>query len=225
VALIGALDSLTPGRMTPREVAATAHRIEVDRLGTQSGIQDQLCAAFGGINYIEITHYPQASLSQLPVPNNVWSELDRRLVLLFLGSAHLSSAVHDRVIASLNREGESSPQLEELRHAAQQARDAVLAADFHALGRAMIQNMDAQSRLHADLVSPRAHAAVEVAAANGALGWKVNGAGGEGGSVTILCGPEMRSKRQLLRALRHTDPLFQIIPTHLSRHGLHVWQA
>ena len=225
VALIGALDSLTPGRMTPREVAATAHRIEVDRLGTQSGIQDQLCAAFGGINYIEITHYPQASLSQLPVPNNVWSELDRRLVLLFLGSAHLSSAVHDRVIASLNREGESSPQLEELRHAAQQARDAVLAADFHALGRAMIQNMDAQSRLHADLVSPRAHAAVEVAAANGALGWKVNGAGGEGGSVTILCGPEMRSKRQLLRALRHTDPLFQIIPTPLSRHGLHVWQA
>ena len=86
----------------------------------------------------------------------------------------------------------------------------------------MIENMDAQSRLHADLESPRAQAAVAVAAANGALGWKVNGAGGEGGSITILCGPESRSKRQLLQALRHTDPLFSIIPTHLSRHGLRV---
>lgn len=225
VALIGALDSLTPGRMTPRQVAAAAHRIEVDRLGAQSGIQDQLCAAFGGINYIEITSYPQASLSQLTVPNTVWRELDRRLVLLFLGSAHLSSEVHDRVIASLNRAGENAPQLEELRHAAQQARDAVLGADLHTLGRAMIENTDAQSRLHPDLVSPRAQAAVEVAAANGALGWKVNGAGGEGGSITILCGPGTGSKPRLLRALRQADARFQIIPTHLSRHGLRVWPS
>jgi D-glycero-alpha-D-manno-heptose-7-phosphate kinase len=225
VALIGALDSLTPGRMTPRQVAAAAHRIEVDRLGAQSGIQDQLCAAFGGINYIEIASYPQASLSQLAVPNTVWRELDRRLVLLFLGSAHLSSEVHDRVIASLNRAGENAPQLEELRHAAQQARDAVLGADLHALGRAMIENTDAQSRLHPDLVSARAQAAVQVAAANGALGWKVNGAGGEGGSITLLCGPGTGSKPRLLRALRQADARFQIIPTHLSRHGLRVWPS
>src|SRR5689334_4356217 len=45
VALIGALDCLTPGRMTPHEVAYAAHRVETDRLKLQSGIQDQLCAA------------------------------------------------------------------------------------------------------------------------------------------------------------------------------------
>ena len=135
---------------------------------------------------------PQASISQLPVPKEVWWELTRRLVLLFLGGAHLSSEVHDRVIASLDREGERSPSWRSSASPPNRRETPCWARTSLALGRAMIENMDAQSRLHADLVSPSGRAAVAVAAANGALGWKVNGAGGEGGSLTILCGPESR---------------------------------
>src|SRR5262245_12421411 len=40
VALVGALDALTPGRLTPEEAAYAAHSIEVDMLKRQSGIQD-----------------------------------------------------------------------------------------------------------------------------------------------------------------------------------------
>jgi D-glycero-alpha-D-manno-heptose-7-phosphate kinase len=54
VALIGALDALTPGRLTPHEIAYAAHRVETQRLKLQSGIQDQLCAAYGSLNYIEM---------------------------------------------------------------------------------------------------------------------------------------------------------------------------
>ncbi len=225
VALVGALDSLTPGRRTPHQIASIAQRIEVDRLGTQSGVQDQLCAAYGGINYIEMSTYPRASVSQLAVHDSVWSELERRLVLVFLGRSHVSSEVHDRVIASLEQEGASSPRLEALRRTAEQARDAVHTADFPALGRSMIQNTDAQGRLHADLVGKEARAAIEVAAAFGALGWKVNGAGGEGGSITLLSGPDMTVKGRLLDALRDSDPRLAVIPTSLSRHGLRVWQT
>jgi D-glycero-alpha-D-manno-heptose-7-phosphate kinase len=223
VALIGALDTLTPGRLTPHEIAYAAHRIEVDRLGLQSGIQDQLCAAYGGINFIEMSSYPHASVSQLSVPNPVWWELERRLSLLFLGRTHVSSDVHDRVIAALAIEGAGSPQLEGLRRAAQEARDAVCAGDFRALARAMIANTDAQRRLHGDLVSDDAQRAIDVAAADGAWGWKVNGAGGEGGSLTFLCGPDMRRKRRMLRTLEEADFRFRIVPITLSRHGLRVW--
>jgi D-glycero-alpha-D-manno-heptose-7-phosphate kinase len=89
----------------------------------------------------------------------------------------------------------------------------------------MAENTEAQGRLHPGLVSGEARAAIEVATANDALGWKVNGAGGEGGSVTLLCGPDMRVKRRLLRALEEAHPLFRIIPTYLSRYGLRVWQS
>ena len=54
VALIGSLDRLTPGRMTPYEVALTAQKIETEMLGQQCGIQDQLCSAYGGINFINM---------------------------------------------------------------------------------------------------------------------------------------------------------------------------
>jgi D-glycero-alpha-D-manno-heptose-7-phosphate kinase len=223
VALIGALDALTPGRMTPHEVASLAHRVETDRLGMQSGVQDQLCAAYGGINFIDMPAYPHASVTQLPVPHAVWWELEQRLVLVFLGRAHVSSEVHDRVIASLEAEGAGSSHLDALRCAAENARDTVCAGDLAGLGRAMIANTDAQVRLHPSLVSDEAHAVFDVASTHGALGWKVNGAGGEGGSVTLLCGPGARAKRQLLRALRDADPLFRVIPTALSRDGLRVW--
>ena len=53
VALIGALDALTPGRLTPHEVALTAQSVETDMLHQQCGIQDQICSAYGGINYID----------------------------------------------------------------------------------------------------------------------------------------------------------------------------
>jgi D-glycero-alpha-D-manno-heptose-7-phosphate kinase len=75
VAMVGALDCLTPGRLTPYEIARTAHRIETDLLKQQSGIQDQLASAFGGINYIDMHEYPHAAVSTINVPNTVWWEL------------------------------------------------------------------------------------------------------------------------------------------------------
>lgn len=225
VALIGSLDMLTPGRMTPYEVAQTAQKIETEMLAQQCGIQDQLCSAFGGINYIEMYQYPQASVSQLHVPDTTWWELEKRLVLVFLGKAHSSSDVHETVIADLEGATPDSPKLENLRQTAAKSRDAVYAGDFASLGRAMIENTEAQTRLHPALVGAEAQQLIELAQAHGALGWKVNGAGGDGGSLTLLMGAESAQKRRLIRDLAGTNSHFQHIPIYLSRYGLRVWDT
>jgi D-glycero-alpha-D-manno-heptose-7-phosphate kinase len=222
VALVGALDALTPQRRSLEEVAQAAHRIEVERLGLQSGVQDQLCAALGGINFIEVDPYPAAVRTPLPAAERLRHELEGRLMLLHLGRAHRSSQMHDRVIAYLAREGQSSPDLEELRACAVMARDAVLARDLEGLGRAMIRNTDAQAHLHEDLVSAQAHRAIDIATAHGASGWKVNGAGGDGGSLSILCGPDLTRRSAMEHALVAADPLLRVIPIRLSEHGLAV---
>jgi len=223
VALIGALDQLTPGRITPLEAAYASHHIETKILGQQSGIQDQLCSAFGGINYIEMFNYPYAAVSPIFVPQPVWWELQRRLSLIFLGRSHISSTVHEMVIRDLEDAGPDCPQLEALRRAAELSRDAVYAGDFAALGRAMVGNTEAQRQLHPKLISRQAEQIIEIARAHGALGWKVNGAGGEGGSLTLLSGPSMSRKRAMLRTIDETNPLFQHIPIYLSQFGLRVW--
>jgi D-glycero-alpha-D-manno-heptose-7-phosphate kinase len=225
VALIGALDALTPGRFTPHEIAYRAHRVEVERLGLQSGIQDQLCAAFGALNFIEMTSYPHATLSQIQVPNTIWWELERRLILVFLGKTHSSSAVHEQVISGLELAGGGAAPLEALRRAAERARDAVYAGDFTALGQAMNENTAAQHTLHPALIGTEARELIALAQEYGAIGWKVNGAGGEGGSVTLLCGASASERRALLRTIAQANSLFQPIPIYLSRTGLRVWES
>ena len=225
VALIGALDALTPGRLTPHEVAYAAHRVETERLKLQSGIQDQLCSAYGGINFIEMFRYPYATVSQIHVPNAVWWELERRLVLIFLGKPHSSSAVHDQVIAGLERDGAASPRLEALRRTAERSRDALYAGDFAAFGRAMADNTAAQADLHPALVSAEAREVIALAQEYGASGWKVNGAGGAGGSITLLCGESASAQRSLLRTIIQSNPRFEPIPIYLSRFGLRVWEG
>jgi D-glycero-alpha-D-manno-heptose-7-phosphate kinase len=225
VALIGALDRLTPGRLTPHEVAYLAQSVETDMLKQQCGIQDQLCAAYGGINYIEMFQYPHAAVSPIRVPDEVWWELERRLALVYLGRSHDSSQVHVKVIRDLEDLGPTARQLTPLRATAELSRDALYAGDFAGLGRAMIQNTEAQRNLHPDLVGRDAQRVIEIARAHGALGWKVNGAGGEGGSVTILCGPRFHVRRAMLREIEAEDPLFQNIPISLSRLGLRVWEG
>lgn len=224
VALIGALNRLTPGRMTPHEVAYAAHHVEMNMLGLQCGIQDQICSAYGGINYIEMHEFPRASVSQIAVSNAIWWELERRLVLIYLGKSHSSSDVHKKVIRDLESEGSESRRINDLRLTAERSRDAVYSGDFIAFGRAMVDNTDAQGRLHPDLISPDAHRVIDIAKKHGAIGWKVNGAGGEGGSLTILCGPSSFAKRRMIENIEAEDRLYRHIPTYLSRFGLRTWE-
>lgn len=223
VAFLGALDMLTPGRRAPHEIAALAHRVETEKLGLQCGIQDQICSAYGGICFIEMFKYPLSSVSQIKVPDSLWWELERRLALVYLGKSHSSSDVHGQVIRSLEQPGADKSVLGQLRKAAYTGKDALYAGDLRGLGKAMIANTEAQGQLHPALISGDAERVIEIAKKHGAVGWKVNGAGGEGGSLTILCGAEAEKKRAFVREVQEAGN-YSVIPTYLSRTGLRRWE-
>jgi len=218
VALLGGLTAVRSEQLSSLDIAYTAHRLEVDVLGVQSGIQDQLSSAFGGINYLEIEPYPEATVRALPA----WDALSPRLTLVFLGRAHNSSDMHRKVIEEV--EHRQSGAFSRLRDAAIAARDAVLARDLDAFGRAMIANTEAQTLLHSELVGVDARRAIEIAATQGALGWKVNGAGGDGGSVTILS-PTQEVKAALEGRFAMLDMRYRVLPIQVSTVGLQVWGA
>ena len=225
VALLGALDALKGSHMSRHAVAETAQAVETQDLGLQCGIQDQLCAAYGGINFIEMKRYPHATVDQLHLPSTLLHSLEKRLMLIYLGKAHHSSGVHEKVIAQLEAAGAEAPQLAALRATAPQSRDALLTGDFAALGRAMIENTQAQANLHPALISPEAARLIAIARSHGALGWKVNGAGGDGGSLTLLCGSPQGARRALRQAIQKESPVFSEISIQLDSHGLRVWEG
>jgi D-glycero-alpha-D-manno-heptose-7-phosphate kinase len=138
---------------------------------------------------------------------------------VFLGRAHRSSAVHDEVIAGLAGRGPVASPLESLRQVAVEGRDALATGDLAAFGRAMVANTAAQAELHDGLVSGEARRVIDLARAHGALGWKVNGAGGPGGSLTVLLGPG--GDGGLTAAVTAVDPRFAVRTVRLSHRGLH----
>jgi D-glycero-alpha-D-manno-heptose-7-phosphate kinase len=225
VALIGALDCLTPGRLTPHEVALAAQKIETELLKQQCGIQDQIASAYGGINYIDMYQYPHATVSQIRIPDRVWWDLESRLSLIFLGHAHSSSETHTMVIRELEDAGPEAAKLRPLRLTAEKSKDALYAGDLEALGRAMIENTEAQAGLHPALIGPDHQRIIEIARRYQAPGWKVNGAGGAGGSVTVLSRADATSKRAMIREIEAANPRYKNIPIYLSRFGLRAWES
>jgi D-glycero-alpha-D-manno-heptose-7-phosphate kinase len=222
VALLAAFDVLRGAPLDPAALARRAHRVEVEQLGQESGIQDQIAAAYGGINFVEMPRYPDAVVTRLALAPDVRAALGRRLLHVYLGRSHESWSVHRDVIASLAGGANARDRLEPLRGLARQGRDALRAGDLAAYGRALSANTDAQAALHHALVGAAARQVIALARAHGAAGWKVNGAGGDGGSVTVLCGPADHARAGLAEALQRGRPGLRILPLELCGTGVHA---
>lgn len=223
VALIGALNELQPRRLGWAEVARMAHRVETEGLGQQSGIQDQIAAAHGGITFVDMGRYPEARTSAVAVSPELRRELDRRICLVYLGRPHRSSAMHERVIAELEAGGPQMKTIREMTGIAEEARRSLHAGDLKAYGEAMVRNNECQRVLSGGLVSREADAVAALARRFGALGWKVNGAGGRGGSISVLaCGDDVLRWRMIEKINRMGGGL-RVIPVSLSSRGLQAW--
>ncbi len=220
VALLGALASLAGKILKPEDIASLAHQIETVQLGLQSGIQDQFCAALGGICFIHMHSYPDAYVERILVLKSAILKLQKRLSLVSLGQPHRSSALHDQVIRFLKAKGSGFHVLKKLRILAEKARNALISSDIEAFGKIMIQNTECQRALHPALVSRKARRLISLAKKHGASGWKVNGAGGDGGSLTILGSEDQRMRDNLIAEIKAMGGGIQVIPVSLNFAGL-----
>jgi D-glycero-alpha-D-manno-heptose-7-phosphate kinase len=115
--------------------------------------------------------------------------------------------------------------LQRLRRTAAKSRDALQRSDFVAFEKAMIENTEAQRSLDPELIGASHQQIIDIAKEHGALGWRVNGAGGEGGSVTLLSGPDRSARCSMLRTIESTNANYRDIPIRLNPFGLRVWDS
>ena len=198
VAVIGAVWTIEDRRFTMAELASAALAVETG-LGLQSGIQDQLAAAFGGTHRFDV-RYPTLgyALRLTPDPAVLFAD---RLVTVYLGQPHSSSAIHEQVIAELEAGGHKRA-LDDLRVAAMNAAASLLRGDLRGFGRSMTEHNDATRRLHPTIVSTLADEIGAMAIEHGAVGWKANGAGGNGGTISLLASENCDERTALMERLR-----------------------
>lgn len=216
VALVGALLCARGEALDPARVAALAHRLET-ATGKQSGVQDHWAAAFGGVSLLHVD-YPQVQRAAVPVDRGVAAHLDRVLHTVWFGQPHASSALHDEVIARLELEG-APVALDRIRAAASVAAGALAEGDLTRYGWALAENHEAIRLLHADLLSADADELSAIAVEHGARGWKVNGAGGSGGSMVVL-GPSDRDADAALCEAIAARPGWGLIVAPIAERGV-----
>ncbi len=182
----------------------------------ECGVQDQLAAAYGGVNFMEV-EYPSARVFPLPLGSSMRCELEDRFVLVYTGKSHFSSEMHQKVIAEADRHRRDFVQLAD---AATTGKQALLGDNLDLFADAMNRNWQAQKNLHPDITTPGIEALHRAAFAAGALGFKVNGAGG-GGTVTILA--RRNATPGVQRAAR--DLGMEVLPAQIDETGLQIWTA
>ncbi|MFW9894187.1 MAG: hypothetical protein ACFFD7_00105 [Candidatus Thorarchaeota archaeon] len=217
VALIAALAKLSEIKMKPGEIAKLAHQLEVEELGLESGVQDQYAVALGGINFMEFS-YPSVELISIPLKEEKIFELERQLILVYLGSRS-SSEMHKVVIENYkNGDERTLKSFEIIKACARQMRNVIHSTELTSMGELMNKNWKAQKDLHSSMTNPIIDRAENISMHNGAIGFKLNGAGG-GGSATILAGigKENTLKKKI------TEAGYQILSTRIDLKGVQTW--
>ncbi len=216
VALVAALSTAMGDPLDAGEIAALAHSYETST-GKQSGVQDHAAASWGGINLLDV-RYPMVRREPVVAPLVALTQLRTRLHTVYLGTPHASSALHDEVIELLDQ-GHGEAEFETMREAAARAAAALRAGDLDGFGGSLTSAHDAIAALHPALVGVDARELVEIARAHGARGWKVNGAGGDGGSIAVLGPSDPDADAALVTALA-ARPGWQLVDAAISAPGV-----
>jgi len=217
VALIAALARFSHKDLKQGKIAELAHKLEIDELKLESGVQDQYAAVYGGVNLMEID-YPSVKISPLDINEDRLRELENQLILVYL-SSRSSNIMHKAVISNY-RQGDKSTlkSLKIIKKCAYEMGKAINSKNIDLMGKVMNKNWDAQKNLHPLMVSPTIKKVEKLAEKNGAIGFKLNGAGG-GGSATILAGigSENILKKKIIKEG------FKLLPVKLNFKGVQTW--
>lgn len=186
VGLLHAVGALTGKLLLPHELAERAIHIERRVLAECGGVQDQVWAAYGGLNAVRFRQDGEIDVRPLPVPADHVEELERHLLLFFTRVSRTSADVAATYAPTL---GERERDQFAMMRLAESGVDAILHRDWERLGCLVDQSWRIKAGLSA-AVNPAAVNGMYLAArVAGAWGGKLTGAGG-GGCLVLVAPPE-----------------------------------
>jgi D-glycero-alpha-D-manno-heptose-7-phosphate kinase len=192
VALVSGLVDLLRLPINAYQIADLAYRIERFEVGIKGGKQDQYATAFGGFNLIEF--HPGGSVLVVPLrlrPETIW-ELEHSLVFAYVGGGHFSDQIIEGQVRNYEtRRTESVHAMDRLKVLTQDMKRALLIGDLREFGELLHLAWESKRQMAKGITNPGIDELYDSALRAGALGGKMNGAGG-GGFMMFVCDPLRR---------------------------------
>ena len=208
VGLLNACHALTGTRVTKSALASTAITLEQDVLKETVGSQDQVAAAFGGLNHIRFPAGENAayfSVEPVPLRAGRLDELHRHLLLFFTGISRTASEVADTFVPEL-----AKGRILDASAASVATGLEILTGrgPIEVFGEVLDNAWTKKRMLSAAVSTPEIDRLYAAGRAAGAIGGKLLGAGG-GGFLLIFARPEDHNAIRAALGLLHVPFRFE----------------
>ncbi|PZR76862.1 MAG: kinase [Chthoniobacterales bacterium] len=208
-----ALKSRMPGK---EQLAKEAIHVEQDRLKEMVGSQDQILAAYGGLNKVDFLTNGGFTVQPMILSAKRMRELTSHLMLFYTGIKRTASDVASSFVNNLREKEKHLKTMRGLVDAAVSLLSST--ADIREFGRLMDENWKLKRSLSAKISNPMVEQCYEQALSAGALGGKLTGAGG-GGFFLLFVPPSRRSEvREKLDKLIHVPFRFEFSGSQIIFH-------
>ncbi|CAO3411524.1 D-glycero-alpha-D-manno-heptose 7-phosphate kinase (EC 2.7.1.168) [Azospirillum largimobile] len=177
VGLILALKALRGESIDRCELARMAIALEQERLGDTVGSQDQIAAAYGGLNTIDFATDGSFSITPLAIQPSVRSGLERSLMLFYTGLCRSASKVAADVVANIP---DRTLELHRMRALVDEAEQCLIQGDTDGFGALMDATWHLKRRLSPLVSNSTIDRIYDRAKSAGAVGGKLLGAGTSG---------------------------------------------
>ncbi len=200
VGLLNALNCYQGKYMSKGKLAEKACEIEIQKLGSPIGKQDQYAAAFGGLNFIRFHQDGEVSVAPVVMQPETYHELQKNLVMFYTGDTRSANSILKEQKNNMGAEEKTA----NLRQMCALAEDMLVALEknqIDSFGDLLNEGWKLKRTLASGISNPHIDEAYEIAMKNGALGGKLLGAGG-GGFLLFYCPPQEQEKLRVALKLR-----------------------
>jgi D-glycero-alpha-D-manno-heptose-7-phosphate kinase len=207
VGILHALHALKAKMPGKEQLAREAIHVEQDRLKEMVGSQDQVLAAYGGLNKVDFFVNGAFTVRPMILSPKRMRQLSSHLMLFYTGIKRTASDVASSFVNNLhNKENH----LKTMRSLVDEAVSVLSGnASIREFGRLMNENWKLKRSLSSKISNPMVEQCYEGALSAGALGGKLTGAGG-GGFLLLFVPPDCKvAVRKKLEKLIHVPFRFE----------------
>lgn len=169
------------------KLAHEACEIEIEKLASPIGKQDQYAAAFGGLNFIRFNKDGSVSVAPIMMQADTYKQLENNLLMFYTGTVRSANAILGEQKKNITQDHKNQNLLKMCR-LAEEMKEALEHNDLSGFGAVLHESWELKKTLASGITSNAIDAAYARALENGALGGKLLGAGG-GGFLLFYCEP------------------------------------
>ena len=197
VGLLNSLYALESYTCSKRELASKSIFIEQKLIKENVGSQDQVAAAFGGLNKITFSKNKQFEVSPIILQKKRLKKLENNLLLFFTGFARNASEIAKYQIKSINKRHAELKQINSIADRGYQVLNS--RTNLDEIGYLLNEQWQIKKNLTKKITSDKIDKMYEAGISAGAVGGKLLGAGG--GGFMLFYVPKSKQKR-VIEAMR-----------------------